>query len=125
MKLQTHRHDNVGGIVVIRLLHQSAAVGVRQNQANLFGGHDAQHVEQVADVETDLQRLTVVLNADFFFCFFLFRVVGLNFQLAVGQLQTNATVLLVGQNRGAAERFTQRLTIASTSLSPPLGNTRS
>ena len=47
----------------------------------------------------------VVLNAHFFFRFFLLRVVRLDFQLAIGQLQTDATVFLVGQDRGTAVSF--------------------
>ena len=75
----------------------------------MLGGHDAQHVQQVADVEADLQRTAVVIDADFFFRFFLFRVVRLNLQLTACELQANTAVFLVGENSGAAERFAQCL----------------
>ncbi len=77
----------------------------------MLSGHDAQYVQQVAHVEADLQGAAVVINANFFFRFFLLRVIGLDLQLAIGQLKANTAVLFVGQDRGTAERFTQCLTV--------------
>src|SRR3990167_6357179 len=115
-RLQTHRHNDIRGVVVVSFLYQGTAVGIGENQTHLVGGHHAQHVEQVADVKTDFQRAAVVVHGDLFFRFFLLRVVGLNFQQARFQLQANTAVLLVGQNRGTAERFTQALTISNHQL---------
>src|SRR3989338_261240 len=115
-RLQTHRHNDIRGVVVVSLLHQGTAVGIGENQTHLVGGHHTQHVEQVADVETNFQRAAAVIHGDLFFRFFLLRVVSLNFQQARFQLQANAAVLFVGQNRGTAERFTQALTISNHQL---------
>jgi hypothetical protein len=58
-----------------------------------------QHVEQVGDVETDIERLAIVLDFDLFLRFFLLGVGGHDLQTAVGKHQANAAELLVGQNR--------------------------
>src|SRR3989344_9508114 len=113
---QTHRHNDIRGVVVVSFLHQGTAVGIGENQTHLVGSHHAQHVEQIADVETDFQRAPAVVHGDLFFRFFLLRVVGLNFQQARFQLQANTAVLLVGQNPGTAGRFTQALTISNHQL---------
>src|SRR5690606_12652494 len=114
--LQTHRHDDVSGIVVVEFLNKRTAVGVGQNQTNLIGSHHAQHIQQIADVETDFQRRTAVLDGDFLFGFFLLGVVGLNLQKPVLQLQTDTAVLLVGKNGGPTEGFTKQLSISHHQL---------
>src|SRR3990167_3546544 len=110
-RLQAHRHDHIGRIIVVGFLHQGTAVGIGENQTHLLGGHHAQYVEQVADVEADFQRTAVVVNSDLFFGFFLLRVIGLNFQQTGLQLHANTAVLLVRQDRGTTKGFTQALTI--------------
>ena len=102
-------------------MHQRTAVGVGQDQTNLLGSHYAQHIEQVADVKADLEGATVIFNADFFFRLFLFRVVSLDLQLTIRQLQADTAVLLVGQNRGAAERFAERLAVTEYQLVAAFG----
>ena len=62
-----------------------------------------------------------MINADFFFRFFLLRVVRLDLQLACSQLQTDTTVLFVGQDRGTAEGFAQCLAIAQNEFVAALG----
>src|SRR5690606_38117511 len=109
-------HDDIGGDIIVRFLQQGAAVGVGQNQTNLLGPHDTEHVEQVADVEPDFQTRTVVIDNDLFLGLFLLRVICLDLQQACSQGQANAAVLLVGKDRGTAEGFTQALAVRQYQL---------
>src|SRR5690606_24918593 len=77
---ETHRHDHVRRIVVVGLMDQRAAVGVRKDQTELLAANHTQDIQQITDVEADLEIAAVVLDCDFLFRFFLLGVVGLNFQ---------------------------------------------
>src|SRR5690606_1286850 len=87
-----------------------------QNQANLFGTHHPQHIQQVAHVEADLERTAAVFNRYLLLGFFLLRVIGLNLQQTVFQLQPDTAIFFVRKNSGTAKSLTKQLSISHHEL---------
>src|SRR5690606_4265929 len=78
---------------------------------DLLGLDVGKDVEQVADVETDVQRLVAVVDVDFFLRFFLFGVGRCNFKLVVRKLDAHALELVGGKDGGALQAALQDFAI--------------
>src|SRR5690606_28909696 len=122
MDLQPHRHDHVAGIWIARLFDQAAGIGVRQRQLHGFAVDGTQGIEQVGNVEADLQLAAVIVQLQLLFRLLLLWVVRLQGKHAGAQGQADASILLVGKDRGAAQGLAQRLAVRNHFLVPALRN---
>src|SRR5699024_11525606 len=69
----------------------------------------------VADVEADFHLRTTIGNVEDLFRFFLFRVVGGDFQLVFADIKTYAAEFLVRENRRASKRLLEQIEIGRAS----------
>src|SRR5690606_3830763 len=108
----THRHDDILELVVVGRGEERGGVDVRLHRpADRLGLDVGQHVQQVADVEADIQRLVAVVDVDFLNGFFLFGVRGRNAQQVFRQLDPHALELVGGENGSALQAALERLAI--------------
>src|SRR5690606_38710738 len=111
-KSDAHWHDDILELVVVGSGKKRRRVHVGlYRPPDLLGLDVGKNVEQVADVETDVQRLVAVVDVDFFLRFFLFGVGRCNFKLVVRKLDAHALELVGGKNGGALQAALQDFAI--------------
>src|SRR5690606_8673008 len=79
--------------------------------AQRFGLHIGQHIEQIADVEADIQRLMTIVDVNFFHGFFLLRIRRGDAQEVFRQLNAHALELVGGENGSALQAALQGLAV--------------
>lgn len=107
--LQSHRHDNVGCGLRGRILNLHARHRIRQQNAYILALQRIQHIQHIANVEANLHLRSGVGHIQNLFRFFLFRVIGGDFQLVFANVQPHAAEFLVGENRRARKSLLQNI----------------
>ena len=92
-------------------MNQAAAVRVGKADLDLVTLDRGQSIQKVIDVEADLDFLALVRHLDLVLGFLLLGVVSLEGEEIRPGGQTDAAVLLVGQDRRALQGLAQSLTI--------------
>src|SRR5262245_1970128 len=121
-KLDPHRHDDVLEILLGREAEQRAGSGVAEGALDFRALHVVQHVEEVVDVETDVERVARILDLDLLVRLLLLGVGGHDLQAVVRQHPAHPAELLVGQDRGAQQRLAQRLPVEHQLVLVPRGD---
>ena len=101
--LNPHRHDDITEVFAAWHGDQHAAIGITKRTFDIFRADVIQHVEQIGNVETDIERVTAVFNFHFLLCFFLFGIGAGDTQAAAGKQPAHAAKFFVGQNRRALQ----------------------
>jgi NADH-quinone oxidoreductase subunit N len=70
-----HRHDDVLETFIVGNGNQGTRIGIAKFGTNIFGFEIAQNIKQVGHVETDIKRITGVVDIEFFDGFFLYGFV--------------------------------------------------
>ena len=72
-----------------------------QSHPHLLTIHCRQRIEQIIHIEADFQPFAFVGNFNLLLGFFLFRVVRLDYESVLFQLEANPTIFLIGENGGS------------------------
>ena len=92
-----------------RILNLHARHRIRQQNAYILALQRIQHIQHIANVEANLHLRSGVGHIQNLFRFFLFRVIGGDFQLVFANVQPHAAEFLVGENRRARKSLLQNI----------------
>src|SRR3972149_2161837 len=103
----THRHDDILEVVAPWNGDERARIRITEPAVDLLHLDVVQHVEQVAHVEPDVQRIPFIPDIELFLCFLLLRVAADDLERSRRKHPAHPAELVAGGDGGALERLEQ------------------
>lgn len=107
--LQSHRHDDIGCGLRSRILNLHARHGIGQQDTHILALQRVKHIQYIADVKADFHLSPGIGDVQNLFRFFLFRVIGGDFQLIFTDVKAHAAEFFVRKNRRAGKGLLENI----------------
>ena len=96
--LYPHGHDNILERIITGYCDKRTAVGIPERKLDGFAVEVIQHIQQIADVETDIERVTAVYNFQLFLCLLLLAIIANDPKVVFCQDEAHAAEFFVRQD---------------------------